>query len=55
MMTMNRNDKIKEKVRGLIKDGLYDQHAIFNTLYPTFTGHYSRLRNLISEVKNKGV
>jgi len=42
----------KERVRELLASGLYDQNKIFNLLYPTWTKHYSVLRDIISEEKN---
>lgn len=42
------------KIKQLMKAGVYNQHVIFDTLYPTYGGHYSTLRNLIAEVKNNG-
>ncbi len=49
------NNKLKRRIRNLLKDGVYCQHAIFKTIYPTYMGHYSVLRNTIAEVKDKGV
>lgn len=44
---------VKDRVKDLISVGVYDQHKIFRILYPTFNGHYSHLRDIISEVKNR--
>lgn len=39
-------------VKEMIGAGVFNQHQIFNMLYPTYRGHYSKLRDIISEVKN---
>lgn len=44
--------RVEDKVKQYFKIGVYDQHRIFSLIYPTFNGHYSHLRNIISEVKN---
>ena len=43
---------MRDEIKKLIELGLYDQHDIFKILYPIYKGHYSALRDLISEVKN---
>jgi hypothetical protein len=45
---------MRQKVKDLIALGMFDQNTLFATLYPTWRGHYSTLRNIISEVKNNG-
>ena len=44
--------QVKKEVKALIASGVYDQNTIFNKLYPIYTGHYAKLRDIISEVKN---
>lgn len=46
---------MQDKIRRLIKQGYTCQHELFQMLYPTYNGHYARLRDEISEVKNAGV
>ena len=46
---------MEAKVKHLINTGVYDQHEIFNRLYPLYKGHYSKLRDIISKVKNNDV
>lgn len=48
-------NKLEREIRHLLKCGVYCQHEIFNRMYPSYMGHYSRLRDKISEVKNKGL
>jgi len=43
---------MRETIKQMISAGVFNQHQIFNTLYPTYNGHYAKLRDLISEVKN---
>lgn len=43
---------VREQVRGLLRSGVYDYDRIFNTLYPSYKGHYSKLRSIIAEEKN---
>lgn len=43
---------MEHQIRALLKQGIYHQDEIFNRLYPTFKGHYSRLRDMISKEKN---
>ena len=43
---------MRNEIRSLLKQGIYHQEEIFRRLYPTFPGHYSRLRDMISEEKN---
>jgi hypothetical protein len=45
---------VRAEVNLLINNGIFDQNEIFNRLYPTYIGHYSKLRDLIAEVKNDG-
>lgn len=45
---------VREKVRRLIDEGVYDQNEIFRLLYPTYNGHYSVLRKVIAMEKNNG-
>lgn len=49
---MNKRQKLRKEVRHYVKCGVHCQHELFNRIYPTFTGHYSTLRDVISEVKN---
>lgn len=49
------NTQVRTLVREMLKAGVTDQHLIFEKIYPLYVGHYSRLRDLISEVKNEGV
>lgn len=51
----SNNDDVRKEIVFLLKEGCMDQIEIFNRLYPSFRGHYSRLRDLISTVKNEGV
>lgn len=51
---MNKVIDYQKEIRGLIKNGVYNQHEIFNRLYPLWNGHYSTLRNMISTIKDKG-
>jgi hypothetical protein len=51
---MLKNTEIETKVKALLHGGEYDQHVIFNKLYPFYGGHYSRLRDIISKIKDKG-
>lgn len=48
-------NKLEKEIRHYIKCGVYCQHEIFNRIYPTFMGHYSRLRDMIARIKNEGV
>lgn len=43
---------LTNKIRKLIREGVYDQNEIFKRLYPEYRGHYSTLRDRISWVKN---
>lgn len=43
---------IRSRVKKMIASGIYDQNVIFNLIYPTYVGHYSKLRDIIAEVKN---
>ena len=43
---------MRERVKELITNGVYSQHDLFALTYPTYRGHYARLRDIISEVKN---
>lgn len=40
------------RIKSLIGQGVYHQDKLFATLYPTYKGHYSRLRDLIAKEKN---
>jgi hypothetical protein len=44
----------RNRIRNLMKEGIYHQDELFAILYPEYEGHYSKLRQLISEVKNNG-
>ncbi len=43
---------IRQKIKGLLREGVYHQDQLFLLLYPNYPGHYSRLRDIISEEKN---
>jgi hypothetical protein len=43
---------IREEVKLLLRNGIYCPKEIFNRLYPSWNGHYSKLREIIQEVKN---
>ncbi len=45
-------DNIKKEIKTYIKNGVYHPNEIFNRIYPTVSIHASRLRELISTVKN---
>lgn len=45
---MNTQSMIKK----LMKQGVYEQEKLFKLLYPTYVGHYSKLRDMISIEKN---
>ena len=45
-------DNIKKKIEGYIKNGIYLPNEIFNRIYPSVSIHASKLRELISNVKN---
>lgn len=49
------NETVEKEVRFLLFNGLMCQNEIFNRLYPTFNGHYGRLRDIIGKVKNEGI
>ena len=52
-LSLGRGDSTMRKtIRSMIDSGVYDQNKIFNILYPTWTRHYSVLRDLISAEKN---
>ena len=42
----------EQEIREMIKNGIVNQHELFNRLYPVFNGHYCDLRELIAKVKN---
>ena len=54
-MNLRQEIEVHNQIKSLIRAGVNCQHEIFNALYPTFRGHYSRLRDMIAEVKNEGV
>lgn len=43
---------LREKIRLLMAEGVYDQNDLFRLIYPTYKGHYSVLRAVIAEEKN---
>ena len=47
--------KLEREIVHYMKCGIYCPHEIFNRIYPTFTGHYSVLRDTIAKVKNDGI
>lgn len=44
---------LRKKIRELLDEGIYHQEDLFVLLYPTFPGHYSKLRQLIAEEKDR--
>lgn len=48
----DNSEVTREMVKGLLRRGIYDYDEIFNTLYPVYNGHYSKLRSIIAEEKN---
>lgn len=51
---MSKEHIVRQEVRKLLREGVYHQDDLFARLYPTYFGHYSVLRNIISEEKNNG-
>ena len=49
-----KSEEARVKVRRLMKEGVFHQDKLFALLYPHYDGHYSKLRQIISEVKNYG-
>lgn len=45
---------VKYEIRRLMGEGVYHQDELFRILYPVYFGHYSRLREIIAEEKNRG-
>lgn len=45
-------ENIIKEIEGYIKNGIFLPNEIFNRIYPTVTIHASKLRELISSVKN---
>jgi hypothetical protein len=45
-------DAVRYEIRNLMKQGIYHQEELFALLYPIYAGHYSVLRDIISEEKN---
>jgi len=43
---------LRQKIRELMKEGVYHQNDLFRIIYPTYNGHYSVLRRVIAEEKN---
>lgn len=46
---------LREKIRELMKQGIYDQNELFRLLYPHYNGHYSVLRKVIALEKHDGL
>lgn len=44
---------IRQEVKLLLRNGVYDPREIFNRLYPLWNGHYAHLRKIISEEKDR--
>jgi hypothetical protein len=47
-------DDTFNEIKLLMDAGIYDHNMIFKLLYPSYTGHYSSLRDQIARVKNAG-
>lgn len=45
-------ENIIKEIKGYIKNGIFLPNEIFNRIYPTVTIPASKLRELISNVKN---
>jgi len=43
---------VKNDIKKLMSQGVYCPREIFDRLYPTYVGHYSKLRDTIAQVKN---
>lgn len=51
-MKYQKNLVTRKRIKNLLSEGVYDPKEIFDTIYPTYMGHYYTLRKLIAEVKN---
>lgn len=49
---MTEMDPVRYKIRDLLQQGIYHQDELFSILYPVYEGHYSKLRDIITEEKN---
>lgn len=45
-------DAVRYEIRRLMSEGIFHQEELFEILYPVYEGHYSVLRDIISEEKN---
>jgi hypothetical protein len=48
-------NQLEREIKHYLECGVYCPREIFNRIYPTFTGHYSVLRDTIAKVKDKGI
>lgn len=46
------DEQARLEIRILMNNGIYHQDELFRRIYPTYIGHYSKLRELIAEEKH---
>lgn len=44
-------DKLIRQAKQLIEEGVYDQHTLFDLIYPTSRKHYATVRRAIHMAK----
>lgn len=45
-------EAVRYRIRELMSEGIYDANDLFEVIYPTYNGHYAKLREIIAEEKN---